>query len=752
MAGPSGFTYRAFISYSHRDKAWADWLHKALETYRVPSRLVGTKTAHGTIPRRLNPVFRDRDELSSSPELGTRINEALARSENLIVICSPASAASRWVNQEVLAYKHIGRAARIFCLIVDGEPNAADLPGHKAEECFCPTLRFATDADGRPTSERAEPIAADARAGKDGKPNAKLKLIAGMLDVGFDALKQREQRRQLQRMTAIAGIALVVMAVTIVLAIAALVSRHRAVVAQHEAVIAKQAAVRRQKQAEDLVDFMLGNLSDKLEAESRLDIMQDVNNHAMAYFDSLPSTDINDTELAQRAQALDQIGLVRMNVGNLPGALQAYRASAVISSALAAAKPKDVARQVTYSQTLTWIGMIRYEQNDLKDAEHQFETARSAIQPSLIHAPNNLPLLQQLTYLDSDLDHVLVAQKRSDAAVRLTLERLQLDERLVAAKPTDVDYVQDLGDAHDELGRLALQRGDLAMAIAEYRADDAVETHLSESNPASTDQRGNMARARAILGRTLVLIGDTKAGLGDLQYSVSVEEALTKFDIKNTDSRFHCALYSSQFARVNRESGNLHAATELTRSAVSMLEALDKKDPSNSSWRSDYANSLVEQAKELQTAGQPAAARLAAQHALDILAPMLAKHSYQRESLLAMMEAKLLLASLTNDLPGAQNAREQALQTMQAETFDIQDPRLLALQVQAMLALNRRVPAQPLIKQLWNEGYREPEFVDSLDRSRIDYPENPEFRQKLLAAIHAVNNAAEEPAAHSARP
>src|SRR6185312_5171808 len=204
------FTYRAFISYSHRDKAWADWLHKALETYRVPSRLVGTTTAHGTIPRRLIPVFRDREELSSSPELGTRINEALAQSENLVVICSPASAASRWV----------------------------------------------TGADGRPTNERAEPIAADARAGKDGKPNAKLKLIAGMLDVGFDALKQREQRRQVQRMTAIAGI---VMVVTIVLAIAALVSRHRAVVAQQEAVVAKQAAVRRQKQAEGLVGFMLGD-------------------------------------------------------------------------------------------------------------------------------------------------------------------------------------------------------------------------------------------------------------------------------------------------------------------------------------------------------------------------------------------------------------------------------------------------------------------------------------------------------------
>ena len=35
------FKYWAFISYSHQDKAWGDWLHKALETYRVPKRIVG---------------------------------------------------------------------------------------------------------------------------------------------------------------------------------------------------------------------------------------------------------------------------------------------------------------------------------------------------------------------------------------------------------------------------------------------------------------------------------------------------------------------------------------------------------------------------------------------------------------------------------------------------------------------------------------------------------------------------------------
>ena len=60
-------SYFAFISYSHNDKLWADWLHKSLETYRVPSRLVGQTTDAGIVPKRLTPIFRDRDELASAP-------------------------------------------------------------------------------------------------------------------------------------------------------------------------------------------------------------------------------------------------------------------------------------------------------------------------------------------------------------------------------------------------------------------------------------------------------------------------------------------------------------------------------------------------------------------------------------------------------------------------------------------------------------------------------------------------------------
>jgi hypothetical protein len=191
--------YWAFISYSQRDVKWAQWLHKELETYRIPRMWIGRHIGNLTIPRRLVPIFRDREELPSAGDLGSKIREALAASHSLIVICSPYAAASPWVNEEVRTFKSLGRSDHIFPLIVDGEPYASDHPECGLPECFPAALRFAVDADGGVSDRRAEPLAADAREGKDGRSDARLKLIAGILGIGFDALRRREQTRQRRR-------------------------------------------------------------------------------------------------------------------------------------------------------------------------------------------------------------------------------------------------------------------------------------------------------------------------------------------------------------------------------------------------------------------------------------------------------------------------------------------------------------------------------------------------------------------------
>jgi hypothetical protein len=195
------FRYWAFISYSHSDEAWATWLHRSLERYRLPRGVAGSDFRGEKVPTHLRPVFLDRDELAGGSDLGGKLRRSLRESRTLIVICSPKSAASKWVEEEVRYFKSLGREDRVLCLIVSGEPYAIGTPGHEAQECFPNSIRFRLYQAGAVSSEPAEPLAADVRPGKDGKTSAILKLVAGILDIGFDRLRQREARRKkLRRM------------------------------------------------------------------------------------------------------------------------------------------------------------------------------------------------------------------------------------------------------------------------------------------------------------------------------------------------------------------------------------------------------------------------------------------------------------------------------------------------------------------------------------------------------------------------
>ena len=180
------FKYKAFISYSHKDAKFASWLHRRLENYRLPKSKIGAETPRGQVPKNLKPIFRDRDELTAGASLGAVIEEALTQSENLIVICSPNSANSHWVNQEILFFKKLGRETKIIPVVIDGEPFASNLPHRREDEAFPEALRFELGDDGELSDQPAEPLAADLRPDGDGRRLGTLKLISGLARLGLD--------------------------------------------------------------------------------------------------------------------------------------------------------------------------------------------------------------------------------------------------------------------------------------------------------------------------------------------------------------------------------------------------------------------------------------------------------------------------------------------------------------------------------------------------------------------------------------
>jgi len=178
-------SYWAFISYASSDQQWAHALHRRLEAYRIPRDARPATAAAIPSTRRLRPVFRDDDELAASANLGGRLREALDRSRYLIVVASPAAAASRWVNAEVRHFLDAGRADDILVVVVDGEPGGAP-----EREALPAALQGLAD----------EPLWVDARG--TAKPERKtfLRLAAGMLGVRFDALWQRDRRHRRRRL------------------------------------------------------------------------------------------------------------------------------------------------------------------------------------------------------------------------------------------------------------------------------------------------------------------------------------------------------------------------------------------------------------------------------------------------------------------------------------------------------------------------------------------------------------------------
>ncbi|MFL6859865.1 MAG: toll/interleukin-1 receptor domain-containing protein, partial [Sphingomicrobium sp.] len=150
--------YYAFLSYSHKDKELAEWLHRELERFRVPRSIAGTLTANGVVPRRLSPIFRDQQDLSAGGDLAQEIKAVLAASQFLVVLCSPTAAKSRWTNQEIESFKRTRPEGCVLAAVVGGEPFASDMPGREEEECFPPALRYKYDRRGHQTTKRAEPL------------------------------------------------------------------------------------------------------------------------------------------------------------------------------------------------------------------------------------------------------------------------------------------------------------------------------------------------------------------------------------------------------------------------------------------------------------------------------------------------------------------------------------------------------------------------------------------------------------------
>jgi WD40 repeat protein len=197
-----------------------------MEGYRVPRRLVREQQ----LPRRVGKVFRDEEELAASSDLSAGIRKALDDSDYLIIVCSPRTPSSEWVNAEVEYFKKLGRADHILALLIEGEPAKA-FPGSLG--AIRPSA-LTLDRSPGASADALEPLAADVRPSTSERARhqrrvATLRLVAAVVGCRFDDLRQREQERRSRVLVYILGALVLLTSVITGLGFVAEANRERAV-------------------------------------------------------------------------------------------------------------------------------------------------------------------------------------------------------------------------------------------------------------------------------------------------------------------------------------------------------------------------------------------------------------------------------------------------------------------------------------------------------------------------------------------
>lgn len=192
------YKYFAFISFQSSDAKEALWVQKAIESYRLPTAISRSKD----LPRRMRPCFCYLNDINLSEELMDELKLRMEQSEYLIVVCSPRSAKSTFVNGGIDYFVNLGRRDHIVPLIVEGIPYSGD----PETECFPEALRrhFPKNADPMLDHQILGVNINEEGAGSKNwkRRRAVLMVIARMLNLEFDNLWNREvRRRRRQRIT-----------------------------------------------------------------------------------------------------------------------------------------------------------------------------------------------------------------------------------------------------------------------------------------------------------------------------------------------------------------------------------------------------------------------------------------------------------------------------------------------------------------------------------------------------------------------
>ncbi|HVS12572.1 MAG TPA: serine/threonine-protein kinase [Thermoanaerobaculia bacterium] len=485
---------------------------------------------------------------------------------------------------------------------------------------------------------------------------------------------------------------------------------------------ARDEAERRRAQAEDLIGFMLGDLRDKLAPVGRLELLEDVGDKALAYFESLPTDDRTDDELFRRSQALRQIGQVRMDQGDLAAATQAFEESHRLANGLVERDPQRGEWLLGLGHADFWMGNVHWLQGDLPAALERFERYRAIARRLVRLDPESAGWRLEEGYAETNLAAVHEALGHADAALAALRRSLAIKRGLLRRDPDNAEWRRSLANGLSWLGSMLTTRGDLDGAAATFDREGAIRRALVAAEPESADARLLLAVNFSHRGKLGLLRGDLGLGREALGEARDLHQGLVARDPTNRDWQRDLAVTRHQLGEVLLAGGDPAAAERELAAAAALLGQLVEQDPSNSDWRRWRAATGTLSAAAALAEGRVDAAQREAEAARSALAGLAAATPGDRELARHLGRSQVELGrtlAAAGEEAAAHAAWERALEVLRPVADGSRDVEILDVWVRALLYLGRGPEATDAAARLAAAGYRRPDFVALCTREGV---------------------------------
>jgi tetratricopeptide (TPR) repeat protein len=480
------------------------------------------------------------------------------------------------------------------------------------------------------------------------------------------------------------------------------------------AVAARQEADRRRIQAEELIGFMLGDLRKQLAPVGRLDILDGVGAQAMQYFAAVPAAVLSDEELLRRAEALYQIGDVRIAQGNLDSAMPPLVESLALARTLAQRQPQNGDRLFGLAQSHYWVGYVHWLRLDLRGAEREFNAYLDVATRLARLDESRREWQMELAYANSNLGSVLQADDNLDGALSRFRACLAIEQSLLAASPSDKELQHNVASSFNAIGLVLRLDGRLDEALESFGEELAIRQTLASGDTGNFTYRLRLAIALTHRGLVLAAQGHTTESTQELERAQAYLDELVARDSTNRAWLRERATSLFNLGGVRMASGRQGEAVPLFERAVRIMRELVDADQKNTGWQRYLAEYHAAYGDALAVVGSSRAAAREARVALALATELVARPGADSQAARIASIAHGVLARLARDSGDLDTARahwEQGVSALAAPARTSRDYRILDPLVLALLGAGRHSEAAPVLATLQAMGYRNPVFV-----------------------------------------